>query len=96
MDKELSKNAKNASSANLTAVDFLIEEIKADALVCVKSIDEWNQVFKKAKEMEKQQIIDAFNNGEFFALDYYHPNSSSVDGSETYYNETYGGNDGKN
>jgi len=63
MDKELSKDAENASSANLTAVDFLIQEIKADALVCVKSIDEWNQVFKKAKEMEKKQIIDAHNNG---------------------------------
>jgi hypothetical protein len=92
MDKELSKDAENASSANLTAVDFLIEEIKADALVCVKSIDEWNQVFKKAKEMEKEQIISAFNNGEFFAIDYYHPGSPSVDGSENYYIETYGGN----
>jgi len=55
MDKELSKDAENASSANLTAVDFLIEEIKADALVCVKSIEEWNQVFRQAKEIEKQQ-----------------------------------------
>ena len=55
MEKELSKDAKNASSANLTAVDFLIEEIKADALVCVKSIDEWNQVFRQAKEMHKQE-----------------------------------------
>jgi hypothetical protein len=79
MDKELSKNAKNASSANLTAVDFLIEEIKADALVCVKSIDEWNQVFKKAKEMEKEQIVRAFGYEE-------------IDG-EQYYNETYGGQD---
>jgi hypothetical protein len=55
MNKELSKDAENVSSANLTAVDFLIQEIKADALVCVKSIDEWNQVFRQAKEMEKKQ-----------------------------------------
>jgi hypothetical protein len=63
MNKELSKDAENASSANLTAVDFLIEEIKADALVCVKSINEWNQVFRQAKEMEKQQIEDSFIEG---------------------------------
>ena len=47
--------------------------------------------FEEAIEMEKEQIISAFNNGEFFASDYYHPGSPSVDGSENYYIETYGG-----
>jgi hypothetical protein len=42
--------------------------------------------------LEDMQIKEAFKHGEFFPSDYYHPNSSCVDGSETYYNETYGGN----
>ena len=72
-----------------TAVEFLIEEVECRGLIT----KELRLCFQEAKEMEKEQIISAFNNGEFFASDYYHPNSSSVDGSETYYNETYGGAD---
>ncbi len=73
-----------------TAVEWLVETI-------TKKHDKHFSTFygaeiEQAKEMEKEQIVSAFNNGEFFASDYYHPNNSSVDGSETYYNETYGGN----
>jgi len=71
-----------------TAVEWLIDQLTPSISLQQKHIDELKN---QAKEMEKQQIISAFNNGEFFAIDYYHPNSSSVDGSETYYNETYGG-----
>ena len=71
-----------------TAVEWLFNQIKKDIIgLEFDYADEFDQ----AKEMEKQQIIDAFNNGEFFPSDYYHPNNPSVDGSETYYNETYGG-----
>ena len=71
-----------------TAVEWLFNQIKKDII----GIEyDYADELKQAKEMEKEQIISAFNNGEFFASDYYHPNSSSVDGSETYYNETYGG-----
>jgi hypothetical protein len=94
MDKKLSKDAENASSANLTAVDFLIEEIKADALVCVKSIDEWNQVFRQAKEMEKQQIMKTARQCHFEGVRQSAKTSQEyIDYSEQYYNETYGGND---
>jgi len=73
-----------------TAVEWLFNQIKKDII----GIEyDYADELKQAKEMEKEQIISAFNNGEFFASDYYHPNSSSVDGSETYYNETYGGAD---
>jgi DNA-directed RNA polymerase specialized sigma54-like protein len=41
--------------------------------------DEIQELLEKAKEMEKEQIINAFNNGE---------NKSA----QLYYNETYGGN----
>jgi len=76
-----------------TAVDLIYH--RAISLLPMGSIDarqKLKQTYERAKEMEKEQIISAFNNGEFFPSDYYHPNSSSVDGSETYYNETYGEN----
>lgn len=47
-----------------TAVDFLIEHIKLDALYEAKSIDEWKNVFEKAKAMEKDQIMRAYMSGE--------------------------------
>ena len=88
MDKELSKDAENASSANLTAVEWLFSELERMQYFIGNDMLE---AYKQAKEMEKEQIISAFNNGEFFAIDYYHPGSPSVDGSENYYIETYGG-----
>lgn len=42
-----------------TAVDFLIEHIKLDSMYEAKSIDEWKNVFEKAKAIEKKQIIQA-------------------------------------
>jgi hypothetical protein len=42
-----------------TAVDFLIEHIKIDAMYEAKTLDEWVLVFDRAKQMEKEQIIDA-------------------------------------
>jgi hypothetical protein len=76
-----------------TALEWLVEQLKEYSTENLIEIDwdEFNQLFDQAKEMEKEQIIDAFNNGEFFPSDYYHPNNPNVDGSETYYNETYGG-----
>ena len=38
--------------------------------------------FEEAKEMEKQQIIDAFNNG-------YYQETIGYNASEQYYNETF-------
>ena len=73
-----------------TAVQFLIEHIKKDAFEHCKSIKEWNQVFAQAKQMEKEQIIDAHgiknrggfkSNGNFFVDEFK---------GEQYYNETYG------
>lgn len=42
-----------------TAIDFLIEHIKLDAMYEAKSIDEWKNVFIEAKAIEKEQIINA-------------------------------------
>ncbi len=70
-----------------TAVEWLILEVKKFNTIITREY--MLMLLEQAKQMEKEQIISAFNNGEFFASDYYHPNNSSVDGSETYYNETF-------
>jgi len=69
-----------------TAVDWLIAElfkkgiINADAWVWDESID-IKQIIKQTKEMEKEQIIEAY---------YYDPNCNEIkDDGEEYYNEKY-------
>lgn len=42
-----------------TAVDWLVEQIKSDQNQKALSANEWMQVIEQAKQMEKQQIIDA-------------------------------------
>jgi hypothetical protein len=56
-----------------TAVDFLIEEIECRGIVT----KELRLAFKQAKEMEKQQIITAYNKAVPFKF------------GKQYYNETY-------
>jgi len=53
-----------------TAVEWLVDK------VFCKHTCKWKDVIEQAKEMEKEQIEDAFNNGE---------NKSA----ELYYNDTY-------
>jgi hypothetical protein len=64
-----------------TATDYLIQEIKNDALVQAKSTQEWNEVFKKAKQMEREQIIDAYTTNSVIRV---------RTKAEQYYNQTYG------
>ena len=45
---------------------------------------------QQAKEMEKEQMIDAFDEGQEYEYQY-HINSTPKFDSETWYNETYGG-----
>lgn len=68
-----------------TAVDYLQDEILHDRTIKAKSIKEWNDVISKAKEMEKQQIIDANLIGLITSLE----TKASKQATE-YYNETYG------
>jgi hypothetical protein len=56
-----------------TAVDWLVEKLKENG---VNFWQEEIEMIEEAKEMEKQQIIDAYNNGD---------NRSA----ELYYNETF-------
>jgi hypothetical protein len=41
-----------------TAVEWLIQELKENSLL---TFDEWKELFEKAKEMEKEQIIETYN-----------------------------------
>jgi hypothetical protein len=60
-----------------TAVEWLIQQI------CGEHTGAWKEVFQQALEMEKQQIIDAY--------EYSYAVASFKTGttSEQYYNETY-------
>ena len=61
----------------MTAVEWLVNEIQSFG-IDTKFI---NNAIEQAKEMEKQQIIDAFFDGAYDA--------DNISG-EQYYNETYG------
>jgi len=61
-----------------TAVEWLEKELKKIPFVKV------DDVFEQAKEMEKQQIIDAFKRGTINEM-----NGIEEINSEQYYNETF-------
>ena len=61
----------NLNQNNMTAVEWLIEQIRNEKYI--EDID-----FEKAKEMEKEQIIDAYETSHI-----------SMMSSEQYYNETF-------
>jgi hypothetical protein len=71
-----------------TAVEWLID-------MHFGGIEHVTPYFKKhieeAKEMEREQIINAFEQGENNSVDYFNP-ENRIKESEHYYNETYGGN----
>ena len=60
-----------------TAVEYLVEQLIPKAL----SVEQYYHI-RKAKEMEKEQIINAF---------YGEAKSTLILNGEQYYNETYGG-----
>ena len=66
-----------------TAVNWMIEELIKKHVGKVGN--EYVEIFEKAKEMEKQQMLDAFEEGS--SDGFYGWGSSN---KEQYYNETYG------
>jgi hypothetical protein len=66
-----------------TAVEWLVDELLSGKLLMPDLIEQ-------AKEMEKDQIVEAFNEGENFSEDYFiHPYNTPE--CEVYYKQTYGG-----
>ena len=63
-----------------TAVEWLVEQLDGENHL---SINEINRVIEQTKEMEKQQIIDAWFGG------YLNGESKTELKSEQYYNETF-------
>ena len=74
---EILMSLKKGYKQKQTAIDWLCEH-----LITSKENDDFNHlVIEKAKEMEKQQIIDAHNNGKNILP----PNENG----EQYYNEKF-------
>ena len=69
----------NQNKMKQTAVDWLDEKLKPQGLL-IGEIDNLVAV-KQAKAMEKQQIIDAWDNG--------CEDDGIIDNAEQYYNETF-------
>ena len=70
------------------SIQWLIEKIHFDANTRCYSQQEWHLIFEQAKQMEKEQIEDAYREGrsdQQSAKDerFYHRNA------ELYYNETF-------
>ena len=65
---------------DMTAVEWLIEELKENSLL---TFNEWKELFEQAKEMEKQQIIEAMDrmgNTDFYC---------EYESPEHYYKKTF-------
>ena len=62
-------------SEQTSAVEWLFEKLWEEP----KDKLTWHSILKQAKEMEKEQIIDAYRKGKIYQLE----------NSELYYNQTY-------
>jgi len=63
-----------------TAVDWWVEELKSRSI----DLNKWNgDLVEQAKEMEKKQIIDAFDKGGGYHYD------TGINHAEQYYNKTF-------
>ena len=71
----------------MTAVNYLLKYIEPSLTDEQKHF--FSIVIQQAKEMEKQQIIDAFDEGQEYEYQYHINNTPKFD-SETYFAETYG------
>jgi hypothetical protein len=78
------------SNKKETAVSWLISELTEYGLMH-KDILPSHPIFKKAKEMEKQQIIDAITIGFDEGRSYMHNGTTKFETGFQYYTETYGG-----
>ena len=70
-----------------TAVQFLIDEINNDAQVQSKTMKEWNEVFEQAKELYRDQILEAYREGrtdQQSTIDKWYDRTST-----DYFNQTY-------
>jgi hypothetical protein len=70
-----------------TAVDYLFEKLWGTH----KDKFTWQMILKEAKEKEKRQIIDSYDQGICEGFDYgYHNDNPKKESGEEYYKQTYG------
>ena len=70
----------------MTAVEWLVEKVNSD---CLNSTFIRKELIDEAKEMHKQEIIDAWNGGDYAYFYSKETGRDFADGSE-YYQETLG------
>ena len=70
--------------AQQTAVEWLVDQIKSDQNQKALSASEWMEVIEKAKQMEMEQIIEAFD-----CDGTPQPGEVWISNGEQYYSETY-------
>jgi hypothetical protein len=83
-----------------TAVEWLITQLEGEESLVARivGLKEYNQIVKQAKQMEKEQIIDARANGFMSSAEGWNGEIPCMKWSELvretkceeYYNETYG------
>lgn len=71
-----------AQQTNLTAVEWLIEQLQAPC----RGIP--SHIIEQAKQMEKEQIVKAWDDGDY-AYFYSKETGRDFDNGEEYYNENY-------
>jgi hypothetical protein len=76
-----------------TAVDYIFRKLDVLCRLTPQTrvtgtSEEWENLYKIAKAMEKEQIEKAFYDGQFYSVDYFIPDNAIEEG-EQYYNETY-------
>ncbi len=71
-----------------TAVEFLLSELDIAKLIEREKLTMAAEVVRQAKEMEKEQISKAWDDGDY---SYFHSKETGrdFDNGEQYYNETY-------
>jgi hypothetical protein len=73
-----------------TSIEWFIEHLLGSGLLRLTKDDHslYSELREKAKEMHKQEIIDAFDEGQEYEYQYHINNAPKFD-SETYYQETF-------
>jgi len=78
-----------------TAVEWFMEQIgekQPNGLYVIDTLEDVQNVFQQAKEMEKQQMIKAYASG-YTDEDFFEDGKEWIyEAPQRYYNETYGGN----
>jgi predicted solute-binding protein len=79
------------SNKQETAVEFIQKQLRKYVRYDNRdAVETFDKIFEIAKEIEKEQIEEAFANGVDDEYEW-HINNVLRKNSETYYNETYGG-----